>query len=315
MKKYSTTNWLILIGLSIIWGCSFIFMKKGLDTFSWDEVAAMRIAFSCIATLPILFIYRSKIKRSEIKYYAITGFFGSGMPAFCFTFAETHIDSGITGVLNSMTPVFVFILGVLFFGIKFERLKLIGLIVALTGSVFLVIFDRTDNGHSNLIYALPVFLATISYGISANTVKRFLQDAHPLAMGAVGFLFIGIPCMIYLATTNFWQHAGEQYFIRSLSSVAALSLLGTVTASIVFYALIQRTDSIFGSLVSYLIPIIAILLGLADGEKLFIYHFAGMLLILIGVFIINSQPTIFLKRFRKKNQLGGVMSDEGSGEW
>ncbi len=304
MKKYSTTNWLILIGLSIIWGCSFIFMKKGLDTFSWDEVAAMRIAFSCIATLPLLFIFKAKIKRREIKYYAMTGFFGSGMPAFCFTYAETHIDSGITGVLNSMTPVFVFILGVLFFGIKFERVKLVGLIVALTGSVFLVIFDKTEGGKNNLVYALPVFLATISYGISANVVKRFLQEAHPLAMGAVGFLCIGIPCMIYLSTTQFWTHAGDPYFVRSMSSVAALSLLGTVTASIVFYALIQRTDSIFGSLVSYLIPIVAILLGLADGEKLFIYHFMGMLLILIGVFIINSQPAIFIKRFQKKMQAG-----------
>lgn len=315
MKKYSTANWLILIGLSVIWGCSFIFMKKGLDTFSWDEVAALRISFSCIATLPILFIYRKHIKRKELKYYAITGFFGSGMPAFCFTYAETHIDSGITGVLNSMTPVFVFILGVLFFGIKFDKIKLIGLIVALTGSVLLVIFDKTESGANNLVFALPVFLATLSYGISANAVKRFLQDAHPLAMGAVGFLFIGIPSLLYLATTKFWLHAGDEFFIRSMASVGALSLLGTVTASIVFYALIQRTDSIFGALVSYLIPIVAILLGLADGEKLYIYHFAGMLLILIGVFIINSQPTIFIKRFRKKNQLRGVMSDEGSGEW
>ncbi len=289
MKKYSTTNWLILIGLSVIWGCSFIFMKKGLDTFSWDEVAAMRISFSCITTIPIIILYNKKIKREEIKYYAMTGFFGSGLPAFCFTFAQTHIESGISGVLNSMTPVFVFILGVLFFGVKFEKLKLIGLIIALTGSVLLVVFDRSENGKSNLIYALPVFVATISYGISANAVKRFLQNAHPLAMGAVGFLIIGIPSIIYLLSTQFWVKADEQFFVRSVSSIAALAVLGTVTASIVFYALIQRTDSIFGSLVSYLIPIIAILLGLIDGERLLPYHFAGMFLILAGVYIINAK--------------------------
>jgi len=297
MKKYSTSNWFILVLLSVIWGCSFIFMKKGLDTFSWDVVASMRLSFSCIATLPILIFYHKKIKRSEIKYYAITGFFGSGLPAFCFTFAQTHIESGISGVLNSMTPVFVFILGVLFFGVRFEKLKLLGLIIALSGSVVLVIFDETESGQSNILYALPVFLATISYAISANSVKRFLQNAHPLAMGAVGFQMIGIPSIIYLLTTKFWLQSEAPHFVLSVSSIAALSILGTVTASIVFYALIQRTDSIFGSLVSYLIPVVAIILGLLDGEKLLPYHFAGMLLILIGVYIINTQmPFMFRKR-------------------
>ena len=95
-------------------------------------------------------------------------------------------------MLNSLTPVFVFILGVLFFSIRFEWSKFWGLVVALVGAVILVIFDTSETGKSNLLYALPVFLAAISYAISANSVKRFLQNAHPLAMGAMGFLIIGI---------------------------------------------------------------------------------------------------------------------------
>lgn len=271
-------------------------MKKGLDTFSWDVVAAMRITFACICTLPILIIYRRFIKKEEIKYYAITGFFGSGMPAFCFTFAETHIDSGITGVLNSMTPVFVFILGVIFFGVAFEGSKLIGLVIALTGSVMLIFSGDASSGNNNVLYALPVFVATISYAISANAVKRYLQNAHPLVMGAMGFLIIGIPAGIYLFSSHFWELSSQPLFNRSLASVAALAVLGTVTASIVFYALIQRTDSIFGSIVSYLIPIFAILLGVWDGEKLFFGQYIGMVVILVGIYIINfGLPRLSLK--------------------
>lgn len=292
MQKYSTANWLLLFGLSIIWGFSFIFMKYGLKTFSWDQVAAIRISFSFIATLPFIFIFFKKIKKSEIKYYCMVGFFGSGLPAFCFTFSQTHIESGITGVLNSLTPVFTFVLGMLFFGMRFERNKLVGLIIALMGAIILVIFDKTASGQSNLLFAIPIFIATISYAASANLVKRYLQTAHPLALGAVGFSFIGIPAIIYLFSTGFLQHRGEVNFNLSLGSVVALSFFGTVIASIGYYTLVQKTDAIFGSLVTYIIPIIAIVIGFLDGEKLYFYHLIGMLFILLGIYVLNRRQLI-----------------------
>ncbi len=287
MQKYSSKNWLLLIVLSMIWGFSFIFMKYGLKTFSWDQVAAIRISFSFIATLPFIFIHYKKIKRSEIKYYCMVGFFGSGLPAFCFTFSQTHIESGITGVLNSLTPVFTFVLGVLLFGMKFEKNKLLGLIIALAGAVVLVVFDHSASGQSNLLYALPIFAATISYATSANIVKRYLQTAHALVLGAVGFSFIGIPAIIYLFSTGFMSHADDEFFRISLSSIIALSFFGTVVASIGYYALVQRTDAIFGSLVTYLIPVVAIIIGFLDGEKLFFHHLIGMLFILLGIYVLN----------------------------
>lgn len=269
-------------------------MKYGLKTFSWDQVAAIRISFSFVATLPLLIIFFKKIKRKEIGYYCLVGFFGSGLPAFCFTFAQTHLESGITGVLNSLTPVFTFILGMLFFGMKYEKNKLIGLIVALGGAITLVILNKAPSGESNFLFALPLFVATMSYATSANLVKRYLQDAHPLALGSVGFSFIGIPAMIYLFSTDFLSHSGDEYFNISLSSLIALSFFGTVLASIGYYTLIQKTDPIFGSLVTYLIPIIAIIIGAFDGEQLFAYEIVGMLFILAGIYIINYKPKIAL---------------------
>jgi len=309
--RYSTQNWLLLIGLSVIWGFSFIFMKYGLKSFSWDEVAAIRISFSFLATLPLLIYHFKKIRRSEIKYYCLVGFFGSGLPAFCFTFAQTHLASGITGVLNSLTPVFTFVLGVALFGMQFEKQKLLGLIVALAGAIVLVVFDTAPGGESNVLYALPLFLATMSYATSANLVKRYLSTSHPIALGAVGFLFIGLPSLIYLLSgTDFLAQAelardsgfrlqlfnlasDEQHalFGVSLASILALSFFGTVIASIGYYALVQKTDPIFGSLVTYLIPLVALIIGTIDGELLRMYHFAGMLLILTGIWLINRKAT------------------------
>lgn len=287
--RYSTKDWLLLIGLSVIWGFSFIFMKYGLKTFSWDQVAALRISFSFVFTLPLFIYHFKKIKRAEIKYYCAVGFFGSGLPAFCFTFAQTHIASGITGVLNSLTPVFTFVIGVLLFGMRFERMKFYGLLIALTGAILLVVFDKTEGGESNLLYALPLFLATMSYAMSANIVKKYLQTAHPLALGAVGFMFIGIPAMSYLFSTDFVDRASIETFAISFSSVMALSFFGTVLASLGYYMLIQKTDPIFGSLVAYLIPIVAIIAGAADGETLKAYHLAGMAFILAGIWVINRR--------------------------
>ncbi|MFN0274516.1 MAG: DMT family transporter [Chitinophagales bacterium] len=288
MKNYSSQNWLALLILSIIWGFSFYFMKNGLKTFTWDEVAALRISVSFIATLPLIIIYLKNIKRKEIPYYCMVGFFGSGLPAFCFTYSQTHIESGITGVLNSLTPVFTFLLGVVLFNLKFEKNKLPGLFIALIGAIILVIFDETESGQSNLLYAIPVFVATMSYAASANIVKRYLQTAHPLALGAVGFMFIGIPAIIYLFSTDFLSRTNIDTFQLSFFSIVALSVFGTVVAGIGYYALVQKTDPIFGSLVTYLIPVVAILVGLFDGEKLKSYHFIGMLFILAGIYVVNS---------------------------
>jgi drug/metabolite transporter (DMT)-like permease len=168
--------------------------------------------------------------------------------------------------------------------------------VALAGAILLVVFDTTETGQSNILYAIPVFIATMSYATSANIVKRFLQDAHPLAMGAVGFLFIGIPALIYLSSTDILQYTSNETFALSFWSVIILSVFGTVLASIGYYTLVQRTDPIFGSLVTYLIPIVAIIIGMLDGEKMLLHHYAGILLILAGIYLMNAS-------FSNKNQL------------
>jgi drug/metabolite transporter (DMT)-like permease len=295
--EYQPKHWLILLLLSVVWGTSFILMKNGLDTFRWDQVAALRISVSFVGTLPFLYLYGRHFRGSQLRYAALTGLTGSGIPAFCFAFAQTHIDSGIAGVLNSLTPAFTFALGVLFFTMPFHRWKLAGLLTALTGAIILVSFGD-EEGQSQLWYALPVFVATLSYALSANLVKTYLQNAHPIGLGAIGFCCIGIPAIIYLFSTRFWELSSVSTFQVSFWSLVALSVFGTVMASIAYFRLIQMTDSLFGSLVAYFIPIVALLLGVYDGEKITANHIVGMGFILGGIYMINSRKPFTFKAMR-----------------
>jgi drug/metabolite transporter (DMT)-like permease len=298
--QYQPKHWAILIALATVWGTSFFLMKRGLETFSWDQVAALRITVSMLGTLPLLWLFRKHIQKKQIHLYALTGFFGSGLPAFCFTFAQTEIDSGIAGVLNSLTPACTFALGVLFFAMPFHRWKLAGLLTALAGAIILVSFDE-EGGQKQLWYALPVFLATISYAMSANLVKYYLQNAHPIALGSVGFLSIGIPSSIYLFSTGFTSMSVQPTFSMSLWSIVGLSIFGTVIASIVYFKLIQMTDSLFGSLVAYLIPIVALLLGVWDGEQITLNHLFGMVFILLGIYMINATKPFSLSTVKQSH--------------
>lgn len=286
--QYQPKHWLILLGLSVVWGTSFFLIKNGLKTFSWDQMAAMRISVSLLCSIPTFLIFLRHVQRRQLKFYALTAFFGSGIPAFCFAFAQTHIDSGIAGVLNSLTPAFTFALGVLFFAMPFHRWKLAGLLTALIGAIVLVASDGIGS-DSQLWYAIPVFAATLSYATSANLVKRYLQDTHPAALGATGFMFIGVPAIIYLFSTRFYLLADQPNYNESLWSIVALSVFGTVIASIVYFKLIQMTDSLFGSLVAYFIPVVALIIGVLDKEQITFYHIVGMAFILAGIYMINAK--------------------------
>lgn len=299
--QYQPRHWLALMFLSVIWGTSFFLIKNGLDTFSWSQVAAMRVSISFLGSLPVLFFFRKYFQLKDLKYYFLVGLTGNGIPAFCFTFAQMRIDSGIAGVLNSLTPAFTFGLGVLFFALPFARWKLIGLLTALAGALFLVSYG-SSGGREQLFYSIPVFVATLSYATSGNLIKTYLQHGHPIVIGGVGLSTIGIPSLIYLLSTSFWELQSEPTYTVSLWSVALLALFGTVLASILYFRVIQQTDALFGSLVAYLIPIVALMLGLWDGEIITLNHVLGMLGILSGIYMINSKrPFSFIgKRFMNK---------------
>ena len=279
--------WAVFVVLAFIWGGSFILIKKGLIHFSPIQVGAMRIALSAIAFIPIFLISRVPFPKGKVLLVSLVVLMGNGIPAFLFALAETRLGSAVTGVLNSLTPIFALIMGVFFFGTKLRRHHLLGLFLGCTGITVLMIGEGDWYVSS---YVLFVVLGTLCYGISANLVKRFCQDIHPIALTAVGFFFPGCASVIILWLTGAGSIIVQpETWENSMPSLILLSLMCTVFANIIFYWLIQRTSAIFGSAIAYAIPCMALVWGGVDGEHISWFQFAGFGFIVAAVYALRRQ--------------------------
>ncbi len=278
--------WGIFGLLGLTWGSSYILIKRGLIAFSAEQVACIRISLSALAFLPFFLLRINKVDWSKWKALIVVGFAGSFFPAFLFATAQTELSSSVTGVLSSLTPLFTLLWGVSLFGVAFNWLKVAGVLLGLFGATLLIFFNQKIDQTGSIWYGILVVIATGSYGLSSNTVKTYLQEMSTLTISAVSFEIIGIPAIIYLSTTNFLfvLKENEQAW-SSLGYLMILSLAGTVLATILFFKLVQIKNALFASMVSYMVPLVALLWGVLDREIIVPFHLIGMGLILAGVYI------------------------------
>lgn len=289
-SNLNLANFVILIVLSIVWGSSFILIKRALIAFSPEQVASLRISISALAFLPIALFNWKKIDWSKWKLFLIVGATGSAIPAFLFAKAQTELSSTITGILNSLSPLFTLAFGILLFGAAVIKRKVAGVLLGLSGAIMMTAIAEQGDASGNLLYGLLVVAASACYGLSANVVSFRLKDMKSLYLSAASFSLVGFPAIIYLL---FYTDFPERMVMNenaqtSLYAVVFLALIGTVVASVIFYYLIQKTSALFGSTVAYLIPIVSIAWGFFDGELINLWHFAGMGLILGGVYLSRN---------------------------
>ncbi len=289
LKLNAWLIWIYFIFLSLVWGSSFILMKRGLEVFSAWQVASLRL-ISALCVL-VFFAARSlkNIPNAKLPFVLASGLFSSLIPSFLFCAAQQGINSSTAGILNALTPSFTFLIGYLFFQQAMSWKIIAGLIVGLFGTAVLVLIN--PNGEVNLnFYSLFVILATVSYGINLNLVKRHIGNINPLDFTTVAITFSGILASLYMLTTDlnaFWQ--GVNQHPSSFVAVLTLGVFGTAIAQIALNRLINLAGSIFASANTYVIPIIAIFWGVYDGETLLIWHFLGMALILASIAILNRK--------------------------
>ncbi|MCB0806073.1 MAG: DMT family transporter [Bacteroidales bacterium] len=279
----------ILLLLAFIWGSSFILIKVGLRSFSNEQAAVIRIFLASVALIPFAVKNRKYFKRKDLKSLLIAGFIGSFFPAFLFTKAQTQIDSALAGILNSLTPVFTLVIGILFHRSKVKIRQLIGLFLGLTGAVGLVATGSGLTGITINYYALYIVLATLMYGVNINEVKSHLTHLTGIQITSFSFMFIGPAAFIYMLTLDFSQVADSPGWGWHLLALAALAVVGTSFALLLMNSLIRYTSAIFASSVTYIIPVFAILWGILDHEKIGVADIVFMVIILVGVYLINRQ--------------------------
>ena len=295
------TNWLVFALLSVVWGSSFMLMKEGLKAFSPYQVASLRMLTAGLILLPFAYKALKIIPSKKMGLIIFSGILGNFIPAYLFCIAETQIDSSLAGILNSLTPMFTIIVGVLFFNVKISMVKVIGMIIGFVGLSFLLAAGKDVSLH-NLSFAGLVLLATLFYGINVNIVGRYMQQLGSLNVVSIAFAFLIIPsaCVLYF-TGYFNNNFSDPLVIRSLMASSILGIVGTSIATILFYFLVKRAGIVFGSLVTYGIPVIAVAWGLLDGESLSLMQIACLGIILLGVLIVNRGNFNFLPFLRKKD--------------
>ena len=295
-EKRKIWHWLALLILSLIWGTSYILMKKGLESFSPYQVGALRIVITFICLLPVALRHFHHLNKTNILSIIIIGLFGSVIPAFLFPLAETKINSSLAGMINSLSPVFTLVFGITIYKRKAIGTQIAGVFLGLLGAAGLL---YTGSFTFN-IYGLLVVLATILSGISSNEVSK-VKELNGIKITALSFFVTSPLAIIYLLFSDLSIPIHTENWVRNLSFIGILAVLGSAIALVIYYLLIRDTSPIFASSVTYFIPIVATLWGLADNEQFYSSMIISIIFIFAGVFIINRPD------FNKKKR---PMSDE-----
>jgi drug/metabolite transporter (DMT)-like permease len=275
--------------LALIWGSSFILMKRGLVIYSPIQIGCIRMAAAFLAMTPFVLISYRKVQRHQWKYLAASGILGNGIPSLLFPLAQTHVSSTLAGMLNSLTPLFVYLVGISLFGMQASRSRMTGLLLGMTGAIMLVASRSSGTAESNYLYSLFIVGATLCYAFSVNILRYKLSSLDPITTTSFALFFVGIPMGSFLFSTDFLPRTFEMpgsHF--ALSCIIILGVFGTALSTVIFNKLIKVSDALFASSVTYLIPIVATLWGILDNEHLGIFHLLGLGAILSGVYLINK---------------------------
>ena len=289
-KSTGLREYMILIFLSIIWGTSFILIKKSLIVFAPIEVAILRVAISGLAFTPFFILYFKEHEWNRWYWYVIVALSGSAIPAIFFATAQTKIGSATAGILNSITPIFALIIGIIFFKAATNVKQMIGVIIGFAGTAGLILIDASaDDLQGQMIYGSLIVVASVFYGFNVNFVKEFFAHVTPLKLSTLSFFLVGVPVLCMIPFTDIpAKVVSHPYALNALLYLTILAVVSTMAALYIFYQLVQDTSALFASSVAYLIPIVALIWGVFDGETIGILHLVCLGVIISGVYLVRG---------------------------
>lgn len=285
-------RWILLIALSLVWGSSFILIKEGLKAFTFMQLAMLRMFSASVTLLIFALPHLRKIPLSRWKFIVLAALSGNFIPAILFAGAETKLDSGVTGVLNALTPIFTLLISVFVYHDKTTIIQRLGIFIGFLGCVCITGTSISIQSDSSIvIYAGMVMLATLCYGISVNVIKHHLVDIHPLTLSSLSLFTLFLPSGGYLFSTDFIIRIQDMSNFTPLYSGLILGILGSAISLVFFNRLVQISSTLFASSVTYTIPIVALSWAMYAKESIHILHIIGMILIIIGIYGVNKKST------------------------
>ena len=286
----SLKKWGTLVILSLIWGSSYILIKKGLTGLTPIQLGSLRVIVTTIIIAPIGYQKIKHIPRQKMKWVALSAFVGSFFPAYLFAFAETEISSSITAVMVSLTPLFTLLISVFVFGEELLKKQVFGVLIGFTG-IIVLINNELFSSSFNILYIMFIVLAAFCYAINANVLKYKLSNIPALGIVFMSFLFMFIPAFIILCFSSFpfSDFASDPLIIESIIYIVILALFGTAIAKVLYIKLLAISTPVFSVSTTYLMPVVAIFWGLLDGEEFKLTQFTGTAVILLGVYLVTKK--------------------------
>jgi drug/metabolite transporter (DMT)-like permease len=289
MNDYNK-KWFYLAILSLIWGSSFILIKKGLVGLNSVQLASLRMIFAA----SVIYIYShnsiKKIPKKSWKWIVITAYLGTFFPVYLISYGQTEIESGLASIITTVTPINTLIIGIIFFSLTFSIKQLLGLFIGLAGAVLLLYEASETNLNSNIYFSFFIYLTTVGYAASVNLIKKYLTNIPPEAVTAGIFLSISPPAIIVLYFSDFTDlNFQDPLILKSIFFVLVLGVFGSAIAQTLFNKFVKISSPIFASAVTYTMPVVAIFWALIDGEILSIMQFFATAIILIGVYLVNKR--------------------------
>ena len=190
-------KWIFLFLLALIWGSSFILIKKSLIGLSPMQLGSLRIIITGFILFIAGFNSLKNLSKNAIKWIVMSGFLGTFFPAFLFAYAETEIDSAIASILNSIVPINTILFGFLAFNIISTKRQIIGVLIGFAGAILLISNGAAINPNQNYWYAFLVIIATVMYAFNINIIKRHLQNIPPLSIAVGNFIVIIVPAFSF----------------------------------------------------------------------------------------------------------------------
>ena len=289
-------KWLLLIGLSLIWGSSYILNKHALTGLSYIQIGILRLLISAVFMWIIGYHSLKKIPFHKWKYIVYIAMLGSFFQAFLYPLAmygsdgTDGIDSAVASILNSLTPFNTLIIGSLFYHFAYKKIQLFGVFIGLAGALILILHGANFRPDQNYFYAGYIILSTIGIAFNVNILKKYLTDVPALAVTTGVFTVLVIPSILTLLFSGFTQDfVWDDNSQKAIIYITILAVFGTGVAQLMYNRLAQLGSPIFTTSVSYLIPIVAIFWGVMDGENIVFTQILATLLILFGVYLVNKR--------------------------
>ncbi len=282
---FEALDWALLLGLSIIWGSSFLLMAVGLESLHPGVITWLRVATGAAALLlvrghPVTFA------PADARRMVLLAAIWVVIPFTLFPIAEQHINSAVAGILNGATPIWAALIGTIWFARPSRGTQRIGLVVGFAGMVLVSVSSTAAGGDSALLGIGMVLVATILYGWSVHLLGPLQQryGAVPVARRTLVVSALG--------TTPFglWGLGSSTFEVIPVLATVTLGVLGTGLAFVMMAQLSGRVGGSRASFVTYIIPVVAVGLGMAVlGDRVAPAALAGVVLV-IGGAVAASRP-------------------------